>query len=147
MLGGPPHPSLRDLWTAEDEEDVRAFLDACGRDDLLGALLAVEGRSHAATSLVQASAMVAIQYWLTPQLWIKGGIGGANLGYSYDNGSTQNSDSESIADGGAAMGAVGYELLSAPRFSIDAQLRMIVGSYDQGQDVSGGSIGVGFNWF
>ena len=78
---------------------------------------------------------------------IRLGIGGANLGYSYDNGSSQNSDSESIADGGAAMGAVGYELLSAPRFSIDAQLRMIVGNYDQGQDVSGGSIGVGFNWF
>lgn len=46
MIGGPPHPSLRDLWTAEDEEDVRSFLDACRAEDLLGALLAIEGRAH-----------------------------------------------------------------------------------------------------
>jgi hypothetical protein len=100
-----------------------------------------------ATSLVQASAMVAAQYWVTPQLWIKGGIGGANLGFSYDDGSSAGSENEKIAEGGAAMGAIGYELLSAPKFSIDAQLRMIVGTYDEGQDVSAGSIGVGFNWF
>lgn len=106
----------------------------------------VAENSNGATSLVQASAMVAIQYWLTPQLWIKGGLGGANLGYSYDDG-YNNPESKSVAEGGAAMGAVGYELLSAPRFSIDAQLRMIVGSYDDGQDVSAGSIGVGFNWY
>ena len=47
MLGGPPHPSLRDLWTPEDDDDVRLFLDACRRDDLLTALAAVEGRPHA----------------------------------------------------------------------------------------------------
>ena len=43
MLGGPPHPTLRDLWTEEDEEDVRAFLAAVTEDDLLAALSAVEG--------------------------------------------------------------------------------------------------------
>ncbi|MEZ4403013.1 MAG: hypothetical protein R3B06_23525 [Kofleriaceae bacterium] len=106
----------------------------------------VQENAFGATSLVQASAMVAVQYWLTPQLWIKGGLGGANLGYSYDDGySTTQSDTQ--AEGGAAMGAIGYELLSARTFSIDAQARMIVGSYDGGQDLSSGSIGVGFNWF
>lgn len=43
MLGGPPHPTLRDLWTPEDEEDVRAFLAAVTEDDLLAALSAIEG--------------------------------------------------------------------------------------------------------
>ncbi len=104
--------------------------------------------SFGATSLVQASAMVAAQYWLTPQLWVKGGIGGASLGYSYDDGTTTTSSSDKDnLHGGAVMGAVGYELLSAPRFSIDAQLRLIAGRYDNSQDLSSGTVGVGFNWF
>ena len=47
MLGGPARPTLRDLWTPEDEEDVRAFLDAVSREDLLGALSAIEGTAAA----------------------------------------------------------------------------------------------------
>jgi regulator of sirC expression with transglutaminase-like and TPR domain len=43
VLGAPPHPTLRDLWTPEDEEDVRAFLAAVTEDDLLAALSAIEG--------------------------------------------------------------------------------------------------------
>lgn len=108
----------------------------------------IEENFDGATSLVQATAMVAAQYWLTPQLWIKGGIGGASLGYSYDDDrSDLNDQSQELAQGAAVMGAVGYELLSARTFSIDAQARMIVGSYKDGQDVSSGSLGLGFNWF
>jgi hypothetical protein len=106
----------------------------------------VEENQFSAKSLVQGTAMVAVQYWVTPQLWIKGGIGGAQLGYSYDDGG-QTTQSESLAKGGAVMGAVGYEILSARTFSIDAQARMIQGSYEEGQDLTSGSIGVGFNWF
>ncbi len=120
----------------------------------LGLMLEVQGNAQTvqentfgATSLVQATAMIAAQYWLTPQLWIKGGIGAASLGYSYEDDFNNSSESEELAEGGAAMGAVGYELLSARTFSIDLQARMIVGSYKDGQDVSSGSIGVGFNWF
>lgn len=47
MLGGPPQPVLRDLWTPEDEEDVRLFLEAVSRADLLSALSAIEGASAA----------------------------------------------------------------------------------------------------
>lgn len=47
MLGGPAHPTLRDLWTPEDEEDVRLFLESVLRDDLLPALSAIEGRPAA----------------------------------------------------------------------------------------------------
>ncbi len=43
MLGGPSYPTLRDLWTSEDEEDVHLFLDAVSRGDLLSALSAIEG--------------------------------------------------------------------------------------------------------
>lgn len=43
MLGGPPRPALRDLWTPEDDEDVRLFLESVSRNDLLPALSAIEG--------------------------------------------------------------------------------------------------------
>ena len=43
MLGGPSHPTLRDLWTPEDDEDVRLFLEAASRGDLLPGLSAIEG--------------------------------------------------------------------------------------------------------
>lgn len=106
----------------------------------------IDDNGFGATSLVQATAMVAGQYWLTPQLWIKGGIGGANLSYSYDDGYT--TDSEDIDQGAAIMGAIGYEVLSARNFSIDLQGRLVSGSYDSfDQNVTSGSVGVGFNWF
>ena len=106
----------------------------------------VEENQFAAKSLVQGAAMIAAQYWVTPQLWVKAGIGGAQLSYSYDDGG-QTSQGESLAKGGAAMGAVGYEILSARAFSIDAQARLMVGSYDGGQDLKSGSLGVGVNWY
>lgn len=47
MLGGPIRPTLLDLWTPEDDEDVRVFLEAASRGDLLSALSAIEGISPA----------------------------------------------------------------------------------------------------
>lgn len=106
----------------------------------------IEENLFGATTLVQATAMVAGQYWLTPQLWLKGGLGGASLSYSYDDG--YESASEDIDQGLALMGGIGYELLSARNFSIDLQGRLISGSYrDIDQQVTSGSVGVGFNWF
>jgi hypothetical protein len=106
----------------------------------------IEENAYGAASLVQATAMIAGQYWLTPQLWIKGGIGGSSLSVSYDDG--YSSDSENIDEGMALMGAVGYELLSARNFSIDLQGRLISGSYESfDQNVTSATVGVGFNWF
>lgn len=47
MLGGPPRPTLRDLWTPEDDEDVQLFLAAVAEDELLPALSAIEGAPEA----------------------------------------------------------------------------------------------------
>ena len=90
----------------------------------------------------QNSLMIAGQYWLTPQLWIKGGIGLAHLQadddyFTYDVGS-----------GGAIMGALGFELMSARNFAVDLQGRIIQGSYNGLDDsVTSGTIGVGLNWY
>jgi hypothetical protein len=95
--------------------------------------------------LLQSAAMAAAQYWITPQLWIKGGVGFAHLSYNYED--YYGSFEEPIDDGIATMGAIGYEILSAPRYSIDVQGRFINGSYDGINDnVSSGTIGLGFNW-
>ena len=94
------------------------------------------------TVLSQGAAMIAAQYWLTPQLWIKGGVGLAQLQadstyVTYDYGS-----------GAAIMGAVGFELLSARMFAVDLQGRIIEGAYNSGNDnVTSGTIGVGLNWY
>ncbi len=101
------------------------------------------------TTLVQSALMIAGQYWITPQLWVKGGIGFANIRVDrsyYGDGVV---DAQSVPEnGGAIMGAVGYEILSSRLFSIDLQGRLINASY-KGIDnnVTGASVGIGINWF
>lgn len=94
------------------------------------------------TTLSQAAAMVAGQGWITPQLWIKGGIGLSNL---------QIDDAFSTSDlgnGVALMGAIGYEILSARNFALDLQGRIIEGTYNGGDDhLTSGTIGLGINWY
>src|SRR5262249_6005339 len=82
--------------------------------------------SNGDTSVPQGAAMVALQYWLAPILWIKGGIGFAHL--SYDNGDLGLTDD--VASGAAFMGAIGVELLSGRRFALDLQGRIIEGEYN-----------------
>lgn len=104
-------------------------------------------------TLVQSTATIGAQYWVTPQLWIKGGIGAASLAVTRDDGfSTQQSDS---LEGGAITGAVGYEVFSARNFAIDLQLRATGATY-KGSDnaeliddtnVGTTSLQVGFNWY
>lgn len=94
--------------------------------------------------LYQTAAMVAAQYWVTPQLWIKGGIGLAHLeeqtrdgfaGFEIDNGT-------------AILGAVGFEIFSSRYLSVDLQGRLLNGSYEGVDDnITAGSIGIGVNWF
>jgi hypothetical protein len=96
------------------------------------------------TQLEQTSLMVAAQYWLLPQLWIKGGIGFAYLHYDdTDAGFTIQADS-----GLALMGAIGFEVFSGRFFAFDIQGRLIDGSYSGVSDhITAGTIGIGFNWY
>lgn len=95
-------------------------------------------------TLSQLLVMGAVQYWLTPQLWIKGGIGAAHLDVN-DNVSGQ---SFPQADGVAIMGGIGFEVLSARNFAVDIQGRLSEGSYHGTDDhITSGTIGVGVNWY
>ena len=94
------------------------------------------------TTLSQSAAMIAGQFWITPQLWVKGGLGLVGLQaddtyVTYDYGT-----------GVAVMGAVGFELMSARFFAIDLQGRIIEGTYNSGNDhVTAANVGIGFNWY
>jgi len=92
--------------------------------------------------LTQTLAMVAAQYWVTPQLWLKGGIGIANLQVS------DSYESFDIDNGMGIMGGVGFELFSSRQFSVDLQGRLVNGSYEGiDNNITSGTIGVGVNWY
>ena len=94
--------------------------------------------------LYQSAAMVAAQYWLTPQLWIKGGIGLAHLELQTRDGFA----ASEIDNGTRIMGAAGFELFSSRSLSVDLQGRLLNGSYEGVDDnITAGTIGVGINWF
>lgn len=95
------------------------------------------------TVLTQSAAMVAVQYWITPQFWIKGGVGFAHLDAQDDYGTT-----DDFGGGAAVMGAAGFELLSTRRFALDLQGRIIEGSYHGLDDnITSATVGLGFNWY
>jgi hypothetical protein len=97
-------------------------------------------------TLVQSALMFAAQYWLTPQLWIKGGIGFANVQVNHDY--WDGTDVEPVDNGMALMGGIGYEVLSARYFSLDLQGRILNGSYKGIDDsITAASVGIGINWF
>ena len=90
--------------------------------------------------------MAAAQYWLTPRLWIKGGIGAAHL--SYDFSDAYGTQEQPIDNGAAIMAGIGYEVYATREFAVDLQGRIIEGSYKGIDDqMTAGSIGLGFNWY
>jgi hypothetical protein len=103
--------------------------------------------SYGSASLVQGVAMISGQYWISPRLWVKGGIGLSHLSFEYDD-VDYGSASEPVDDGAALMAAVGYELISLRYFALDAQARFITAGYDGIDDrVDALTVGIGLSWF
>jgi hypothetical protein len=94
--------------------------------------------------LNQTALMVAIQYWVSPQLWVKGGIGFAHLLIT----NPDYRDDIDIGSGSALMGAIGYEIMSAPNFAVDLQGRLIKGTYNGfGDHITSGTVGIGVSFY
>lgn len=95
------------------------------------------------TVMTQTAAMLAGQLWLTPQLWVKGGIGVSQIQLDDAYGTYGQRGT-----GVALMGAVGFELLSARFFAVDLQGRLIEGGYDSLNDnITAANVGIGINWY
>ena len=110
-----------------------------------GQTIGDDGFGNTAT-LVQSAAMFAGQFWVTPQLWVKGGLGAADLQVSYNDGGPN----DPIDTGTALLLGAGYELLSAHHYAVDLQGRVFVGNYRDGDgnhQLTSATIGVGMNWF
>lgn len=99
--------------------------------------------------LSHGALMLAAQFWITPQLWIKGGIGFATMQVDRSYFGDGIIDESTIPENGLALlGAIGFEILSARHFSVDLQGRLLNGSYDQiDYNLTAASIGIGLNWF
>lgn len=85
----------------------------------------------------------ALQFWLTPILWIKGGAGIGNTQISDAIGSLGS------ASAFALMGGVGVELVHSGIFALDLQGRL---GHTFFSDADGGAVNnyafmVGFNWY
>lgn len=115
--------------------------------ELQGNIQTVNDNGQGGTvTLSQGVVMAAGQFWLTPKLWLKGGVGVAHLSYDYND--AYGSQSQPIDNGGAIMGAAGYELYSTPEFAVDLQGRIIDGSYKGINDhITSATVGLGFNWY
>jgi hypothetical protein len=119
----------------------------------LALLLEVQGSAqtidedyYGTETLSQVALMGAAQFWLTPRLWLKGGLGVASLDTTYSD--DYSDEGANIDTGGAVLLAAGVELLQRRDFAIDLQGRVLVGSYEAIDDtITSGTIGVGFNWY
>jgi len=99
--------------------------------------------SAADASLVQVLVMGSAQWWATPRLWVKGGLGSAHLSMRFSD-----ETRDELANGAAGMVAVGYELVHRPRFAMDVQLKGGVGNYEGfGDRISQGTLQLGFRFF
>src|SRR4029079_18693898 len=84
-----------------------------------------------------------IQYWVTPQLWLKGG-----LGFSQVRVDDAFGGSDAEYGFGGQIGVV-FELVSSTRFALDLSAKVSHGTFkDGGQTVglSNAAVLVGFHW-
>jgi hypothetical protein len=97
------------------------------------------------STLGQVNLGIALQYWASPKLWLKGGLVSSHLSVD-ENGEVINE-----AEGGGILAAIGYEFYRTGRFIMDGQLRVLNASHDRdGYEVSKtNTVGllVGLNWY
>ena len=94
------------------------------------------------TSLLQSNIGLAAQYWVTPKLWLKAGLGEASLILA------SNGEKLGEAKGAAFLGAAGYEFYQRGRMAIDVSLRLTTATYEEGDgETQAVALQVGFNWY
>lgn len=84
------------------------------------------------------------QYWIINRLWLRGGVGLARAGFTYD-GDLADSDDENHSTIGLA-GGIGFEILSRRTFALDLELRGGTGFYDDVR-AHNGAFTIGFTWY
>ncbi len=101
-----------------------------------------DGGGNRTQTLTQTAGLVGAQFWITPQVWLKGALGSGHLSLTNDSG-------EALArseDGGAAMIAAGFEVLQSGNFALDIQLRAGAVAYER-ETMSMSALTLGANWY
>ncbi len=104
--------------------------------------LAVDPGTDGEALLIQAMWNFGVQFWVTPPLWLKGGVGVAQQTLQSD---TFESETDTVP---SILLAGGYELLHGPNFSIDVDARVGAGFYEENQGGTVTNVGIQFsvNW-
>jgi hypothetical protein len=86
----------------------------------------------------------ALQYWVTPIVWLKGGMGiGRMQLIDESSGGVTFGDETGLA----LMGGAGVEVVQVANFALDLHLRLGHGFYSGGGDVNTVAFMVGLNWY
>ena len=93
-------------------------------------------------NIVHVMDTAAVQAWISPQFWLKGGLGIGQLSISDDNGQRV-AESET---GFGGFAAAGFELYQGSTFALDIQGRIGSVKYDE-VSVHMGALTVGLNWY
>jgi len=86
----------------------------------------------------------ALQYWVTPIVWLKGGMGIGRMQLIDESSGGVTFGDET---GFALMGGAGVEVVQIGNFALDLQLRLGHGFYSEGGDVNSVAFMVGLNWY
>ncbi|MBK5256750.1 MAG: outer membrane beta-barrel protein [Vicinamibacteria bacterium] len=92
------------------------------------------------TTLTSVLATAALQYWVSPKVWVKGGVGAGQLGVS-GKGVSETSDM-----GLGFLGGIGIEAIQKKRFTIDLQMRVTTAKIE-GERATNVFALVGFNFY
>jgi hypothetical protein len=103
--------------------------------DAFGVIRVEEG-----AALTNSVNTLAAQYWVTPIVWLKGGIGVSQIRLSDSEGTI------AAEYGFGATAGVGVELIRSDTFALDASARLSHGTFDGG-GLSNLAVLVGFHWY
>jgi hypothetical protein len=90
--------------------------------------------------LAQTILAITLQYWLQPRLWIKGGLGRAQITMRTAGQVTETEDVPAV------LAAAGYEIMHSPKFALDLEGRIGAGDYQTGP-IQSAAFGLGLNWY
>lgn len=85
----------------------------------------------------------AVQFWITPRFWLKGGLGLGRLSVTDEEGYAV-FESET---GGAILAGGGVELYQNSSFALDLQLRFAAVNYEDAETLTNTSLLIGVNWY
>jgi hypothetical protein len=104
-------------------------------------------RSEDEFTVSQAIAAATMRGWLSPRLWLQGGVGVARSAADVDAGDGSISVMSETDYVPAAVAGLGYELISSDTMALDIELKGGTGLYEDDIQVYNLSLGAGVSFY